>query len=455
MNKFPYAANNIPMKRIEGYKRIFNFIASAALFAFMWYEVYSEAAGNPFYRKGNWLIIGMYCVPVLLFVHVLGGFAVGSLRRWELFGSVILACICANLFVYLMICLISRRFINAVPIVLLTLADAAAAFVWSSTAERISASIYPPKRLLVIYGSAEAAELVRKMSMRIDRYIICESVAVREGAAAVTEKLQRYDSVIIAGIYGSARSETVRLCYDCGKQIYLLPEISDIIVRGAESIHLFDTPLLLCRSYGLSAEQAFVKRLTDVAVSLIGLILLSPLLAAVSIAVFAEDGGRILYRQRRLTKDGREFILYKFRSMVENAEEKSGAVKAQAHDSRITRVGRIIRRLRIDEIPQLYNVLRGEMSIVGPRPERPELAAEYEKTLPEFSFRLKMKAGLTGNAQVYGRYDTSPYDKLLLDLMYIENYSVLLDIRLMMATIKVMLTGQERTENGNITDKRC
>ena len=443
------------MKRIEGYKRIFGFIASAALvamlaalFAFMWYEAYSEAAGNPFYRKGNWLIIGLYCVPVMLFTHVFGGFGVGSLRRWELFASVTLACVCANLFVYLMICLIGRRFMAVSPVLLLTAADAVAAFVWSSTAERISSSIYPPKRVLVIYGSSEAAELVRKMSVRIDRYIICESVAVKEGREAVTEKLERYDTVIIAGIYGSARSEAVKLCYDCGKQIYLLPEIPDIIVRGARSIHLFDTPLFLCRSYGLSAEQAFVKRLCDIVVSLAGLILLLPVTAAAAAAIYAEDGGSVFYKQRRLTKGGREFMLYKFRSMVENAEEKSGAVTALENDRRITRVGRIIRRLRIDEIPQLYNVLRGEMSVVGPRPERPELAAEYEKTLPEFSFRLKMKAGLTGNAQVYGRYDTTPYDKLLLDMMYIENYSVLLDARLMMATIKVMLTGQERTDSG-------
>ncbi|MEG0541922.1 MAG: sugar transferase [Angelakisella sp.] len=151
-----------------------------------------------------------------------------------------------------------------------------------------------------------------------------------------------------------------------------------------------------------------------------------------------QDGGPVFYKQARLTLDGREFTLYKFRSMIVDAESKCGAQLAQKNDARITPVGRFIRKVRLDELPQLINILRGDMSIVGPRPERPEIVSEYEDYIPEFRFRLKVKAGLTGYAQVLGKYNTTPYDKLKLDLMYIEKYSFLLDIKLILMTIKIL-----------------
>ena len=158
----------------------------------------------------------------------------------------------------------------------------------------------------------------------------------------------------------------------------------------------------------------------------------------VALAVKLCDGGDIIYRQKRLTIDNREFYIYKFRSMIADAEKSGVPQLAKDYDNRITPVGRVIRSCRIDELPQLFNILKGDMSIVGPRPERPELAKEYEKTIPEFGYRLKVKAGLTGYAQVIGTYDTTPYDKLKMDLMYIENYSFRLDLQLMLMTLKTM-----------------
>jgi lipopolysaccharide/colanic/teichoic acid biosynthesis glycosyltransferase len=161
----------------------------------------------------------------------------------------------------------------------------------------------------------------------------------------------------------------------------------------------------------------------------------------------------VFYRQERLTQYGKVFLIIKFRSMRVDSETKSGARLAAKGDSRITPVGRILRKIHFDELPQLFNIIRGDMSIVGPRPERPEIAAQYEKEIPEFSYRLKVKAGLTGYAQVYGKYNTKPYDKLKLDLTYIENYTVWLDLKLMLLTLKVLVSpdATEGIEEGNVT----
>ena len=164
----------------------------------------------------------------------------------------------------------------------------------------------------------------------------------------------------------------------------------------------------------------------------------SPFLIATAIAVKAEDGGPVFYRQVRLTRDGKQFKILKFRSMRVDAEKDGVARLASEHDDRITRVGHIIRAIRFDELPQLLNILRGDMSFVGPRPERPEIAAQYEQEMPAFSLRLQVKAGLTGTAQVYGRYNTEPKDKLKMDLMYINNMSPLEDLRLMFATARIL-----------------
>jgi exopolysaccharide biosynthesis polyprenyl glycosylphosphotransferase len=202
---------------------------------------------------------------------------------------------------------------------------------------------------------------------------------------------------------------------------------------------LFDTPLLLCRNYGLDFEQRLFKRTFDIVFSLFALIIASPFMLFSAIAIKLYDGGPVLYKQKRLTLDGKEFNVLKFRSMVVDAEKLSGPVLASEDDPRITPIGRFLRKVRLDELPQLLNILGGDMSVVGPRPERPELTEKYKEEMPEFGFRLKVKAGLTGYAQVTGVYDTVPYDKLKMDLMYIENYSFRMDLQIVLMTIKTML----------------
>lgn len=435
------------MNKRDQYKRLFSFGASIILlgfltvfFAFIWYRYYSETIILPYYRRGNWVVIAIYTILTMIFFKAYGGFKVGYLKKTDMFYSQMLSIICVNIITYFQISLIGRDFMKGFPIVYLTVAELVFIFFWNAFIDRIYFLIYPPRRLIILYGSRQAASLVMKMSTRVDKYMICESVNIGdfENEAEVKKHIMKYDGVIICDIPAKSRNDYMKFCFQNDIRAYIVPKISDIILRGAEDIRLFDTPLILCRNCGLTVEQRFIKRTADIIISLFMIILFSPVMLIVALAVKLCDGGDIIYRQKRLTIDNREFYIYKFRSMIADAEKSGVPQLAKDYDNRITPVGKIIRSCRIDELPQLFNILKGDMSIVGPRPERPELVREYEKTIPEFGYRLKVKAGLTGYAQVIGTYDTTPYDKLKMDLMYIENYSFRLDLQLMLMTLKTM-----------------
>ena len=256
--------------------------------------------------------------------------------------------------------------------------------------------------------------------------------------AICKEAVERYDAVVLGDIDVASRNTLYKFCYGKGIRVYILPKISDVLLGGAEEMHIFDTPIFLTREYSLTIEQRFIKRSIDVICSSILLVLASPIMLLTAIAIKLYDGGPVIYRQIRCTRDMREFGIMKFRSMRVDAEKDGVARLATKNDSRITPIGKFIRKVRIDELPQLINILKGDMSFIGPRPERPEIIAQYVEILPEFVFRTKVKAGLAGYAQVYGKYNTTPYDKLKLDLTYIENYSVWMDIKLMLLTLKIL-----------------
>lgn len=396
-------------------------------------------------------MILIYVILVLLFSKAFGGLKAGYLRRTDMFYSQTLSIFCANLLTYFQISVVNRDFSATLPMVVLTVGDLIALLLWIVTVNQVYFRLYPPRKLVVIYGDRNAAELVLKMSRRVDKYMICASVSADSPPEEIQDAIERYEGIILCEVSGKLRNDLIKYCFAKNIRAYIAPKISDIILRGAEEIRLFDTPLLLCRNYGLTFEQKLGKRIFDLFFSILFLVLFSPIMLACAIAIKLGDGGPVLFKQKRLTVGGREFYVYKFRSMVMDAE-KNGPQLAREDDDRITRVGRILRRCRLDELPQLINILRGEMSVVGPRPERPELAEEYEKSMPEFEFRLHVKAGLTGYAQVTGLYDTLPYDKLKMDLMYIENYSIFLDLRIMMMTLKTALLPGETNEEANIHD---
>ena len=210
-------------------------------------------------------------------------------------------------------------------------------------------------------------------------------------------------------------------------------------------MHLFDTPLLLYRNNGLTFEQRFIKRAMDIVLSGVLLVLTSPIFLIAAVAIKLYDGGPVFYRQTRYTLNYKKFDIYKFRSMIVDAEKDGKSQPATDKDPRITPVGRVLRATRLDELPQFIDIFIGNMSLVGPRPERVEHVEKYTEEVQEFACRLKVRGGLTGYAQIYGKYNTSPYDKLQLDLIYIQNYSILLDIRLILMTIKIMFM-KESTE---------
>ena len=440
----------------DRYKRLISFCSAlvlmgilAAGFGFVWYTYYSEQIIFPYYRRGNWVLIGIYGMLVWLFFKAYGGFKLGYLKKTDMLYSQLISILCVDFVAYFLISLIGRHFMPAAPMLALTGADFVIISLWTLITGRLYFMIYPPRKLMILYGSRQAAALVLKMSRRVDKYMICESVSISESGDRIKELILKYEGVIICDIPAEERNDYLKFCYENSMRAYIAPKISDIIVRGADDIRLFDTPLLLCRNYGLDFEQRLLKRSFDIAFSLAAIVIASPFMLAAAVMIKLHDGGPVLYRQKRLTLDGKPFDVLKFRSMVVDAEKQSGPVLASDDDPRITPIGRFLRKVRLDELPQLFNILKGEMSVVGPRPERPELTEKYKEEMPEFEFRLKVKAGLTGYAQVTGVYDTVPYDKLKMDLMYIENYSFRMDMQIILMTIKTMLfPPKSNAENG-------
>jgi exopolysaccharide biosynthesis polyprenyl glycosylphosphotransferase len=293
---------------------------------------------------------------------------------------------------------------------------------------------------LLIYGEHSAVDLVYKVETRRDKYAIYDAINADEGIEAIAEKMKDFQAVIIGDISAVQRNDILKYCYANKVRAYVIPKLSDIILMGADRIHVFDTPFLLSKGYTLSFDQRFMKRTMDLVLSIPLLVVASPFMLLTALAIKLYDRGPVFYKQVRCTRYGREFEIYKFRSMIVNAEGDGVAKLAAVHDSRITPVGHFIRATRLDELPQLFNIIKGDMSFVGPRPERPEIMKEYCDDMPEFQFRTRVKAGLTGFAQVYGKYNTTPYDKLKLDLFYIENYSLWMDFKLLIMTVKTVLT---------------
>ncbi|MBR5376703.1 MAG: exopolysaccharide biosynthesis polyprenyl glycosylphosphotransferase, partial [Lachnospiraceae bacterium] len=295
------------------------------------------------------------------------------------------------------------------------------------------------------YQRGSAGELTERLASKTDRLNITDQISADEDMKEIKKKIDAHNTVMLWDISTSKRNSIFKYCYENSKRIYSAPNISDIILNGAEPVNLFDTPLLLTEANPFEYEERVIKRLFDIILSLFLIILLSPLMLITALCIKISDRGPVFYRQIRCTKNAREFTMLKFRSMIVDAEKNGVAVLAREKDPRITPVGAVIRKLRIDELPQLFNVLKGDMSFVGPRPERPEFIRKYLEDMPEFSYRMKIRAGITGYAQLYGKYNTKPYDKLKFDLYYMEQYSLWLDIRLIILTVKILFT-KESTE---------
>ncbi len=304
--------------------------------------------------------------------------------------------------------------------------------------------LFKPQQILEVYGG-DSCENTEFMNTRPDKYHIVDSINVDVGLDEIVSMLNKYEAILLNDIPSEDKNDILKECFRIGKRVYFTPKISDIIGKNSEDINLFDTPLFLCRNSGISGGQRILKRIFDLFFSILAIIVLGPIFVIVAVAIKLEDRGPVFYKQDRVTIGGKVFGIVKFRSMIEDAEKDGKPIPAGEDDNRITKVGRFIRATRIDELPQLINIIAGDMSIVGPRPERVEHVEKYTQDIPEFAFRLKVKGGLTGVAQVFGKYNTSPLNKLKMDLYYITNYSLLLDLQIIFETVKILVQ-KESTE---------
>ncbi|MDE6959627.1 MAG: sugar transferase [Lachnospiraceae bacterium] len=441
------------MDKFDQYKRLIRLgiagveiLIETLFFAFVWLSLYNGQMRNPYENKGNLMMIGFYMLYLVVFIYMYGGMKYAYYKKGQLILSQTLGTLIANAVIYLQIIMVFGMFPFPIvwPIFALLGVEFLVILVVNQITDQVVKRIFPPRKLLLVCDLELKDNLIRKLSGRKDLYEISKCVSAKEPLYKLQMEVQSCDAMMLYGLEEQKRNILLKYCYERSIRIYVAPEITDILLRGADKVHSFDTPFLLLRNYGLSFEQRIVKRLMDISLSGILLLIGAPFMALTALAIKLEDKGPVLFRQERVTANGRKFFIYKFRSMIVDAE-KHGAQFSSKNDSRITKVGKFIRATRLDELPQLLNIIKGDMSIVGPRPERQQYIEEFCKETPEFIYRLKVKAGLTGYAQIYGKYNTTPLDKLKLDLMYIETYSILSDIRLIFLTLKIMFT-KESTE---------
>ena len=408
-----------------------------------WITGYSQSL---FSNKGNYVVIFSYVLLFSTFSSLYGAFRIGVYRIHEIIYSFSLAVVFTNVVMYLELSLIARELVPILPITIGIVYQILVISLCSFCANTIYFKLYPPRRVIALFGDDSSGfELIQKMGKIADRFQIERGLNVNTtDMAQIKRQIDKYEAVVICGIDKNLQKEIISYCYTHEKRSYLLPDISDIIISNSYNIQISDTPVLMSRNRGLTLEQRIIKRTMVIVISALAIVITSPIMLICAIAIKIDDGGPILFKQNRITINGKIFNVLKFRSMIVDAD-KDGAKKAVNDDDRITRVGKIIRACRMDELPQLFNILRGDMSLVGPRPERIENVYEYSNKYPEFELRHRVKAGLTGFAQLYGKYNTTPEDKLHMDLIYIETYSILLDIKLLILTFKVLFM-RESTE---------
>lgn len=430
----------------KGFLRTAETLTEILIMTLLYYYFWKEGYGLPLFAyKGKYVLMGVYGLLTYVFFQNSECTGFGQLRRLDLVIGQIIALLLVNFITYLQLCLMENAVLSLSPMLTLYIIQILTAVVAVVFFNWLYHKLYAPHNMLLIYGDERGAGLKNKMDTRRDKYNIRRIIHINEGIDTIRREIMNYDSVILADVPAEIRNDILKYCYRYRVRTYVTPKLTDIMLRGAKDNNLFDTPLLVVKGTGLTPAQRVVKRGMDLLLCSVALLMASPVMLIIALAIKVEDGGPVLYKQKRLTRNGREFEILKFRSMIVDAEKEQGPVLAEKEDPRITKVGRILRSVRLDELPQLLNILKGDMSIVGPRPERKEIAEEYYKDLPEFAYRLKVRGGLTGYAQIYGKYSTNPYDKLRLDLMYMENYSMMLDIKLIILTLRILLS-RESTE---------
>lgn len=404
----------------------------------------------------SFLVIAfIYFFMINLFSFIFNAYKIGVYRTTEILYSEMLSVIISIILIMMIMTLNIKHFPPVDKCFMLFCIESVLSLFWSWLGNRLYYKLNKPHKLLLIHGD-NPDELIRKLNKKARGFKIAATIDGNHSFAEIKKECEKYESIMIFTINNDLRNHITNYCFETKKDLFIVPKVAEIIRKSAKTLHLIDTPLYLINNDGLTPDQEFFKRLLDLVIIIPVAVVAAPFMLITALCIKLYDNGPVLYKQNRLTKDGKEFYVYKFRSMIVDAEKNSGARLASENDDRITPVGKIIRKIRFDELPQIINILKGDMSIVGPRPERPEIAKDYAADYNYFNYRLKVKAGLTGYAQIFGKYNTTPVDKLKLDLMYIENYSILLDLQLIIMTIKVIFMPEstEGIEEGQKTAKK-
>lgn len=396
--------HDVPLRLVK----VLNIFCLTIPFACCWYGYYAGKIENTFSRRENLLMIGLFMVVYFLFARVYSAFLVSVNRISEMVYSQVLAALITDGISYLVIALLVRGFPNIIPGLMAFAGQIFMSALWCFLAHHWYFRAFPPQKTLIVYDIRDGLESLINQYDLERKFHVCEIVQVKECLEHL-DKLDDMETVFLSGIHSHDRNIILKYCIEKNVRVYVIPRVGDVLMSGATQVHLFHLPMLRIGRYEPNPEYLFFKRLFDLVMSVTGIVILSPIMLLTALAIKLYDRGPVFYAQTRLTKDGKEF-----------------------------------------------NVLKEDMTLVGPRPERPSIAAEYEEEMPEFRLRLQAKAGLTGYAQVYGKYNTTPYDKLLMDLMYISHPSLLEDLLIMFATVKILFMPEstEGVEEGQITAKK-
>ena len=417
-------------------------LLNTAAFAVCWYTYYEKWLYLTFEGYGDYMVIGFFCALYTVFVHLYGGFDLLTSRVSELIYSHVISLAMTGFFMFVVLWMLIRAYVpHILPLLLCLAVCAAFSALWSLIASRLTDKIVPAKKTVLIYDNKEAykngVQIAKTQRNRLE--MVGEAEAGRPMDALEAQLRDTgAEAVLLCGIASSRRNDILKYCIDHDILAYVRPNIGDLLISNGQNLRMNHLPVLLCQRAAPSVFYLGFKRLMDILLSGAALILTSPFMLATAIAIKAYDGGPVMFTQKRMTLNRKEFVIHKFRSMKVDADKGGKGIVTMQNDDRITPVGKFIRACRLDELPQLYDIFIGNMTIVGPRPERLETIELYEKDMPEFGLRLQVKAGLTGYAQVYGKANTSPYDKLQMDLMYIGEQGVLTDLKIILATIKIL-----------------
>ena len=427
-------------------------IINTLLFSIFWYGFYkTKMWGKVFYGKGDLVVIALYLCIYTMMAKLYKGLALRISRITELIYSQCVAILISNCIMYVVIVLLSRHMVNVLPLLLEILISCFVSAIWSYIANHLTNIIYRPSNVLIVYDNVYAykngMDIIERLPWRFNLAGEIKLSGIENWSKVTKQEMVKFimaveqyeaDSVMLCGLASTQRNDIIKYCVENNITAYVRPNIGDFMITNAQVVQMANLPVMICERTAPGLGYEVVKRAMDIIISLLGIVITSPILLITAILIKAYDRGPVFYKQVRLTKNGKKFNILKFRSMKVDAEKDGVARLSSQGDSRITPIGKVIRACRIDELPQMINILQGNLSCVGPRPERPEISEQYIKEMPEFALRLQVKAGLTGYAQVYGKYNTEPYDKLQMDLMYISKLGIVTDIKIILATIKIL-----------------